>query len=1027
MNISAWAIRNPVPVALLFLVLTALGLLSYSRLPITYFPVIDVPTVRVTITQSSGAPDQMEIQSTRLVEDAIIAIPGIKEIKSSISEGRSETTVEFEIGVPTDRAVSDVRDAVARIREDLPALIDEPSVERIESENPPIVVYSVSDRTLSPTQLSAFVEDDVVRKLQGLHGVGRAELVGTVVREIQLNVDPDKIDALGLTANAVSDQIAASQFDLPAGRSDVDALDKTIAIKSAVQSLDELRAIRLTLPNGKTISVSDIAKVNDTIERRETFARLDGTPVVGFTVYKATNAGDVDVAEQVAQALIELKETYPTADFAIVDDSVTRTLGNYHSAQNTLFEGAFLAIIVVFIFLRDWRATLIAAISLPLSAIPTFWVMDMAGFSLNMLSLLAITLVTGILVDDSIVEIENIVRHRNMGKTAYDAAMDASGEIGLAVIAISAAIIAVFAPVGFMPGEVGQYFRQFGLTVAIAVFFSLLVARLVTPLLAAYLMGVTTAGVSHEGIMTRNYRKALDVVIRWRWSTLALSVILFAGSLYLVPFLPTAFLPEEDTGRITVSIELPPGATLQDNEQTADLIATRLKRIPQVKAVFVQGGASPDGVAEVRRSIAVISLVPQLERALSTARVEKIVSSALRTVPDIRFEIRNERGGRDVSFAVLSIDGEAASKAAAAIVREMRTNSLFVNPVSSEAARQPTVDLTVLSHQAADMGITATEIAQAVKVATSGDSDSRLANFNDHGRLIPIRTLLETRGIDRMEKLRQIRLETRTSDMIPLEAVADFKEGDSVATIQRMERERQIEIATDLPPDVTQGQGMQALMDLASVKALPASVRIQATGDSDTMNSVFTSFAFAMGSGLTLVLIVLILLFGSPFTPLTILTPLPLAIGGVIGALYATDFPVSLPVVIGILMLMGIVVKNSIMLVDFAIELERSGLSRKAATIEACAERVQPIIMTTLAMIAGMLPAAIGHEAGGEFRAPMAVAVIGGLATSTLLSLFVVPAIHTLVADLGDVFRRFTAFRPNSLSKQSTLNIKVVP
>lgn len=1005
MNISAWAIRTPLPVILLFLVLTGLGLKSYDTLPITYFPTINVPLVGVTIKEPAAAPDQIEVQITKLVEDNIAVLPDIKHIKSSISEGRSATTVEFEIGVPIDRALSDVRDAVTKIRDRLPASIDEPIIERIDSENQPVVVYSVKNASLSAQDLSYFVNDVVVRKLQGLPGIGRVELVGTVNREIQIKLNGDHLGALRLTGTSVSDQVAASQFDLPAGRGNVDSQDKTLATKASVKSLDELRAIRLTLPQGKTVAVSDVGTVVDTIEKREDFALVDGEPAVGFTVYKAQGAGDVDVAQKVAAALGEITQSNPGTEFKIVDDSVTQTTANFLSARSTLVEGAILAVAVVFLFLRDWRATLIAAISLPLSAIPTFWVIELAGFSLNMLSLLAITLVTGILVDDSIVEIENIVRHRNLGKSAFKAALDASDEIGLAVIAISAAIIAVFAPVGLMGGEVGQYFRQFGLTVAIAVFFSLLVARLVTPLIAAYFL--SSAGTHHkEGALIARYRSVLTTVIKWRWVTTGLAAGLFALSVMVATGLPTEFLPTQDTGRMTVSIELPPGSTLEDSEKTSNLITQRLQEIEDVKTVFVRAGAGADGVQDIRKSVIVISIGDRNHRKFSLEELEAKIGAQLKAISDLRFEFINDRGGRAVSFAILSANGEDASKAAAAILKEMRSGSIFVNPTSSEASRQPELRMTVLADRAADLGITASDIAAAIRVATIGDSDSRLPNYDDKGRLIPIRTIIDEAGVDSAEKLKQLRIKAASGALVPLEAIARLEEGESVSVIQRMERQRRVEIGADLRPGITQGEGIAALKELAAVKALPADVEMRATGDSDSKDSVFTSFAFAMIAGLSLVVIVLILLFGSPLTPLTIITPLPLALGGVIASLIVTGDAVSLPVVIGILMLMGIVVKNSIMLVDFAIELERSGLPRIEATIEACTERLRPITMTTLAMAAGMMPAALGHEVGGEFRAPMAVAVIGGLMVSTVLSLLVVPAIHILVAGLSDKLKQ---------------------
>ncbi|MBX5092063.1 efflux RND transporter permease subunit [Rhizobium lentis] len=1005
MNISAWAIRTPLPVILLFVILTALGLKSYATLPITYFPAINVPAVGVTVEEPAAAPGQIETEITRLIENSVAGLSDIKEISSIISEGRSETAVEFEIGVPIDRAVSDVRDAVTKIRDRLPAAIDEPIIERIDSENQPVATYSAHNSSMSAEELSFFIDDVVVRKLQGLDGIGRVELVGTVNREIHVLLKAERLAPLGLTASSVSDQVAASQFNLPSGRGNVDAQNMTVATKAAVSTLDQLATIRLSLPQGKSVSLSDVAVVADTTEKRQDFARLDGEPAVGFTVYKALGAGDVDVAEKLARALEEIAGTSPGTEFKIVDDSVTLTLANFLSARSTLIEGAILAVVVVFLFLRDWRATLIAAVSLPLSVIPTFWVMELAGFSLNMLSLLAITLVAGILVDDSIVEIENIVRHKNLGKSAFKAAIDASDEIGLAVIAISAAIIAVFAPVGMMAGEIGQYFRQFGLTVAIAVFFSLLVARMVTPLIAAYFL-TSPSKVLVEGRLVAGYRGVVDLAIRWRWITAGLAAGLFALTIVLAGFLPSAFLPAQDTGRMTVSIELPPGSTLADNEEVSDLIDRRLKTIEDIKTVFVRAGSGSDGVRDIRKAVIVMTIADRDQRKLPLSQIRERAEALLRAIPDLRFEFVNDRGGRDVSFAILSANGEQASTAARAILTGMRSNPMFVNPASSEATRQPELSVVVSPERAADLGVSAREVATAIRVATLGDADSRLPSFKDSGRLIPIRTLAEEAGIDRLEKLRQLRIMTSSGALLPLEAVARLEQGESVSVINRMERQRRVEIGADLAVGITQGEGIAALRNLPSVRALPPEVELLATGDSDSKDSVFSSFAFAMIAGLSLVVIVLILLFGNPLTPLTIVTPLPLALSGVVASLILTGHPVSLPVVIGILMLMGIVVKNSIMLVDFAVELERSGLRRREATIEACAERLRPIVMTTLAMVAGMVPAALGHEIGGEFRAPMAVAVIGGLIVSTVLSLVVVPACHVLIADLSDVMKR---------------------
>ncbi|GGD34386.1 efflux RND transporter permease subunit [Aureimonas glaciei] len=1009
MNVSAWAIRHPLPPLLLFLVLTALGFHSFLALPITYFPTIDVPVVSLTISDSGVAPTEMESSVTRLVEDAISVLPSIDVLASTIGDGVSTTSVEFELGVPIDRAVADVRDAVAKIRADLPKTIDEPLVERVDVEAEAVVSYAVADKAMTAEELSWFVDDVVVRRLRGLPGIGRIDRVGGVTREIGVYLDPDRLMALGVTVNAVDAQLAATHRDLSGGRSRIDGRERAVKMTATTHSVDDLAQLPIPLADGSTVRLGDLGAVADGFAEPRSFATLGGEEVVSFSVYRARGASDVSVAEDVAEALEALAAGHGNARFALIDDSLTQTLGNYDAALGTLVEGAILAVIVVFLFLRDWRATLIAAVTLPLSAIPTFWAMDLLGFSLNILSLLGITLVTGILVDDAIVEIENIVRHGRTGKTPFQAAIDASDEIGLAVMAISATIIAVFAPVGFMGGVVGQYFRQFGLTVAIAVFFSLLVARLITPLLAAHLMRSHARGPAVPGGVMRGYLRLLHLSMRWRWTTLGTAVALFAVSIWSVQFLPSEFIPPEDTGRMSVSIELPPGSALAETRQTADLIATRLGTLAETRSVFVQGGADAAGLRDVRRAAVRIDFGSARGRFRPLEALEPVVADILRGVPDIRFEILNDRGGRDVSFAVLGTEGKATNAAATAILAELVASPLAVAPRSGAAAERPELQVRPLAERAADAGVSTAAMADTIRVSTVGASDSDLPQFIDGGRRIPIRLQLAEAARNDIDTLRSLRIPSLDGPDVPLSAIAAIEAGASVASIDRFDRERRVEISFDMPPGLTAGQGLEAVFSLASVKALPAGVRIQATGDSDTQGDVFTGFATSMIAGLALVMIVLILLFGSVLTPLTILATLPLSVGGVVAALQITATPVSLPVVIGILMLMGIVTKNAIMLVDFSVERERLGVRPREAMVEAALERARPILMTTLAMVAGMVPAAIGSGEGGGFRAPMAIAVIGGLIVSTLLSLVVVPVLHCLVADLGATVGRFWA------------------
>ncbi|CDZ51835.1 efflux RND transporter permease subunit [Neorhizobium galegae] len=1010
MNVSAWAIRNPLPSILLFLILVTAGLYSFSRLPVTYFPTIDEPAVNVIIDQPGEAPSELETEVTRLVEDAVASLAGVEEIKSTVTQGRSVTAVEFELGVISpDRAMGDVRDAVAKIRSDLPDGIDEPVIERAEEEAQAVVTYAVTNQDMTVAELSWFVDDVVARQLQGLKGVGRIDRVGGADREIHVELDPSRLQALSLTANAVNESLIASQLDRSGGRSNLNGRERALTAAAAAQTIAELGGSRILLSDDASVKLEDVGNVQDTIAEARAFATLDQEDVVGFAVYRSKGSSELAVAEEVAAALEKLHLEQPSIRFKLVDDNMSYTAGNYNSAMHTLYEGAALSIVVVFLFLRDWRATVVAAIALPLSIIPTFFVIDLLGFSLNTLSLLAITLVTGILVDDAIVEIENVVRHRDMGKSAYRAALDASDEIGLAVIAISATIMAVFTPVGFMSGVVGLYFREFGLTVAIAVFFSLLVARLITPIMAAYIM---TNAPSHirKGRLVSAYEGLLKASLRWRWMTVGSAFAAFALALYALTSLPTAFLPEEDTGRLTLSVELPPGAALHETRAATDGIAALLRRDSAVEGVFVRAGSSTAGQEDIRYAVVLIDLLHKSERDRSSFSIQADLEKALSSISDVRLRFLNTRGGRDISFAALSADGDLAQRAADNILQELTADENFVNPTADNAATRPELRVKIDADKASTIGVSPAELARTIRVSTVGDVDSRLPNFIDAGRQIPIRVLLQTHARDDLPTLEMLSVPTTRGTSVPLSSVADVSFDERVAAIERFDRQRRIEISADMADGMTSGQGLDRLAQLDSVKSLPAGVRIQATGDSDTEGEVFSSFAVAMGSGVMLVLVVLILLFGSVLAPWTILASLPLSIGGVAAGLMLSGNAVSLPVVIGILMLMGIVTKNAIMLLDFAIEREAHGLSRVDAIVEACSERVRPIIMTTFAMIGGMAPSALGVGDGGEFRAPMAIAVIGGLLVSTVLSLIVIPSLHLIVSDSGD--RSARIFKP---------------
>jgi multidrug efflux pump subunit AcrB len=1005
LNVSAFSIRQPVPSLVLAAALLVLGWISFERLPIALMPNVDVPVIAVVITQSGASPTDLETQVTKKVEDAVAGVEGVHRIESSISDGISHTTIVFQLGVDTDRALNDVKDAVTRVRGDLPTSIDEPTIQRVDIAGLPILTYAAIAAGKTPDQLSWFVEDVVVRALQGVRGVGSVQRIGSVEREIRVALDPARLQAVGVTPLDVSRQLRSSSVDLAGGRAEIGGNDQIIRTLAAAKTLADLAATRIALPTGGDVQLGDLGQVTDTIAEPRSFARFNGSPVVGFSILRSKGASDVVVAKAVAERIEEIKKENPSVDLRLIDTSVPLTIENYHSALQSLYEGAVLAVIVIFLFLRDLRTTMIAAVALPLSIVPAFWVMDVFGFSLNKVSLLAIILSTGILVDDAIVEIENIAQHIRMGKRPYQAALDAADEIGLAVIAISLTIVAVFLPASFMSSIPGQFFKQFGITVSVQVLFSLLCARLITPMLAAYLLRPPRRHKEGTGgLMMRLYKRLVTWSVRYRFVTVAVTLIFFAATMAAAPLLPTGFLPPTDASRSVLALDLPPGSQLAETEAVGDTIVNRIRQLPEVDSVFVDGGRIPNSNMEVRKATLTINYVERSKRQLSQKQLEQKISRELTDIPDIRYWFLDENGKRNVSLVITGPKGGIVASVAAELGAQMRRIPAVSNVVSTATLDRPELRIYPRLDLAVRLGVSTEALSQAIRVSTIGDVEPALAKFDTGDQIVPIRVLLEESARADPQVLEQIRVpSTHGGPGVPLNEVADIRFGEGPISIERYDRERQATVEADLVGTAALSDALAAVRALPLMKNLPPGVRVIESGDSELQKELFEGFSSSMRNGLMMVYVVLAVLFASVLQPWTIMLSLPLSVSGAILALLLTNSAITTPVVIGILMLMGIVTKNAIMLVDFAVEAMHKGIERSTAVVEAGIRRARPILMTTIAMTAGMAPSALGFGAGGEFRAPMAITIIGGLLVSTFLSLLFVPALFTFMDDLGQL------------------------
>ena len=1171
-NISAWSIRNPVPPIVVFVLLLLAGLVSFNRMDVNDQPDIEFPAVQVVVVQPGAAPTELETQVTQRVEAAVRGVSGVDEMSSYVSEGNSRTFVQFAIGTPIDRAYNDVNQAISQIRSDLPEGILEPQVVRVDIAGGPITFFAVETSDMTLEQLSWFVDNTVAKELLSVPGMAKVSRSGGVSREIRVILDPARMQSYGLTASQVNQQLRQTNVNAAGGRTEIAGSEQAVRVLGNAENAFQLGETRISVGNGRTIRLADVAKVSDGYAEQRNLAMIKGRQVLSFSIEKAKGASDVTVHDEAMKKLEEIKKNNPKIEFKVLFTRTDYTKEQYRSSMLAMVEGAVLAVVVVFLFLRDWRATLISAMAIPLSAIPTFWFMDMMGFSLNSLSLLALSLVAGVLVDDAIVEIENIVRHMRMGKTAYQASIDAADEIGLAVVATTMSIVAVFLPVALMPGISGQFFIQFGMTVVFAVLMSLAVARMITPMIAAYFLSAqgeqdhaggpwidryervlswTLDSSKHKAVRARYENEPtrlayfavpfglavlyilyaiyayfqpvppgqdapntalyfmlqvpftaifaflatsflsilLGALVAWinraawrtivkayswigtfvaalcaifwltgllapigmaatAWAGIMLASVLlgalawlcgrlfgmhewsfalwaqymvqrawarlfdhrvwivgiggvaFATSLLLFYVLPQQFQPTMNSDYSQVKYELPPGTTLAQSEEIVRQIEAILDADPVVETAFYD--------VNVGNGNAFLTL--KKERPMSSVEWERSLQPKLAAIPDARVSFQSQSGGfsgRDITMVIGGDDPVALEEHATKVVGEMSKLKEIRGPRIEGDIPRPEIIVNPRMDLAAELGVTTAALSQTIRIATLGDIDQNAAKFSLSDRQIPIRVLLSEDSRRSLATIENLPVPTSRGTTVPLKSVAEIGFGAGPTELRRYNQTRRIVIGADLAPGLVTGDAQKKIDALPAVKNMPQGIRKVIQGDQKWQAELAVNFAIAVVSGLLLVFSTLVLLYRRFLSPLVNMSSLLLApLGGLLG-LWVTGMEVSMPVYIGLLMLLGIVAKNSILLVDFAIEEMDHGVAKREALLDAGRKRAQPIVMTTVAMVAGMVPTALSLSGDGAWRAPMGVVVIGGLILSTLLTLLIVPAGFSLADSIEKRLGRF--------------------
>lgn len=1037
MNISAFFIRNPIPAVLLFIMLSIAGVLSFSRMSIKLFPDIDLPAVVITIPVPGATPEQLENEVTQKLENRLASINGLKHIHSTLVDNAATLITVFNLEKKLQEAVEDVSTAVDEVRDSFPSTAKEPIITKLQVNKQPLLAYTISSSQHDNVDLSWFVENDLTKELMAIQGVAAVTRIGGVEREIQVLLNPTAINSHNITASNVNQQINLMQHNFSGGVAHIGGQRQPIRTIAQINNLQELKNLKISTPTGATVSLGDIATIQDSFAEQQTKALLNGKESVAFMIQRSKGFGDIEVGEKVRAKISDIKAQNPSFEITEVFEIISLVEDDYRGAMTMLAEGALLAIFVVLLFLgglrptlffavtasiaytiitttnsqwliylaiaiglspifllfNQFRTTIVAAIALPLSILPAFWGMHLLGISMNMMVTIALTLVVGILVDDAIVEIENIDRHIGMGKLPYNASIDAADEIGMAVIAITTTLIAVFLPTAFMPGIPGKFFYQFGMTASLAIFSSLLVARIITPMICAYFLKPHKHE-QKEIFWMKPYLKIANLALQWRWITLVLTIVFFISSLFIMKELPKGFMPVSNASFTQVKIELAPGGTLQQTEEIAEKARKAISDIPHIEKIF-----SDIGGREARKATLFITFTPRSQRP-DKQTLSNQIRERLKGIAGANFSVTSGGNGERYEMILSGDNEKELAQVSKQVMKELHSIHELGSISNSGGIDRQELIICPDYLKTAERGVSSAAIAQAIRIATIGDFDSNIPKFNTDERQVPIIVRLPNSAKSDINTLSDL-IVMGSKGPVRIGDVATLSIGTGPLEINRYDRKRFVKLTAEIYyGDV--GEIQQKINQLPSIKNLPLGITRDATGDAEVMQELSASFATAMGLAVLCIYFVLVLLFGKLSQPITILIALPLSIGGAVAGLLMINAGMSLPAMIGFLMLMGIAVKNSILLVEYIIDTRKKNpnIQRLEAVLDACHKRARPIIMTTIAMGAGMLPLVLAlGDSDYSMRRPMAATVFGGLITSTFLSLIVIPAFYTLIDD----------------------------